>query len=191
MRDFVLSIPESADFTTFMQEIKNLADQYRANLSHPMNKHSIGWWNRQQQIATVEANIEKTQEQLQGVTLEQLRMLERAVAALPKSKKNDVNSPQLPEDYADLDQLADLLGTREITKKVLQTWCKDNHIPSRLALADVEHEVYIWEQVRLIAIQEDAKGAQKRLHDISEKNRQAEIKQLARTALNMVDTFKV
>lgn len=190
MRDVVLSIPESADFTTFMQEINNLAEKYRANLSHPMNKNSIGWWNRQTQIADVEAKIEEKQGQLQGITLEQLRMLERAVAALPKSKKDD-RSPQLPEAYADIDQLAELLGAREITKKTLQKWCKDRHIPSRLALADVEHEVYIWEQVRLIAIQEDAKGAQKRLHAISQNNRQAEIKQLARTALNMVDAFEV
>lgn len=192
MRNVILSISESADFAKFIEEIKQLAEQYQANLDHPMNKDSIGWWNHQKQLAAVEAKIEETQWQLQGVTLEQLRMLERAVGALPKSKKDGPSSPPLSEDYAEFDQLADLLGTREITKKALQTWCKDKHIPSRLALADVEHEVYIWEQVRLIGIQDDAKGALKRLHAISEKSHQAEIKQLVRTtALNMVDAFEV
>ena len=97
----------------------------------------------------------------------------------------------LPEDYKDFGPLAKLLSTEDITKAEIKRYCKDNKLPNPLGdQARVQHEVYVWEQVRLIAVQEDKAGALKRLKAMANEADNTTIRDLAKRVLKDIAGFE-
>lgn len=195
MSRIVLSVPSPEDPEKFLNDIKKVIEQYNGRLDEALNKTSVGIWHRENVLAEAERQIEATKDQLQGSTLEQLRLLERALGQMPKKAKGATDPACLPEGYPDLEALADLLGTQQISKEVIKKWCRNNKVPSQLALKEVTHVVYVWEQLRLVASEKkakegrEAKAALKRLKTLATDSMDQEVRKAARLALDSADSL--
>ena len=199
-RQVVFSIPEPDDLQKFLNEMDKLAARYNGTLDHPMNKRSVREWRRRLALLNTLEEIADSEDKLQNVNLAQLRMLEEAEAYLTKARSagrsregqaeaRGATDPCLPDDYKDFEPLVELLGEGEITNKVIKRWCKEKAVPTRLALSEVAQEVYVWEQLRLLAGREDEKGARKRLEKMANAKKHPAIARAAKDALEQIARF--
>ena len=145
-------------------------------------------WRRETVREQALEGIEATKRQFSDGAYETFLMLHGAAIELSKLKGRQ---PCLPEDYKDFGPLAKLLSTEDITKAEIKRYCKDNKLPNPLGdQARVQHEVYVWEQVRLIAVQEDKAGALKRLKVMANEADNTTIRDLAKRVLEDIAGFE-
>jgi hypothetical protein len=96
----------------------------------------------------------------------------------------------LPDDYRDLPRIRKLLGIEHVTRGQLKKWCIENRVPNQFTeMSSMDKELYIWEQVRLVAEKKDVKGGMKKLKDMAGRSTIPKIMALSQKALKEVTRF--
>lgn len=194
-----IAAPNNTD--QFQVDLEKLLSKYGGSITYTHKDNSLAEWHRKivhQQACEMIANSEA---ELKNISYEEIRMLEDAAHFLTKDK-NQKNKAELvikdelvmrtclPDDYKDLAKIRALLGIEHVTRGQLKKWCIDNKVPNQFTeLSSMDKELYIWEQVRLVAERKDVKGGLKRLKDMASRSTIPNIKTLAQKALKEVTRF--
>jgi hypothetical protein len=196
-----LSIEAPKDVQKFEEELQALVAKYNGKIAYTHSQNSLSAWHKSILHEQSLEKIKKSEDKLVGISYEQLRMLEDAAHFLAKEKNQKIKGEIvvdgevlertcLPTDYKDYDELKKLLGEEVITRARLKNWCIANKVPNRFTeLKSMDKELYIWEQVRLVAEKKDVQGGLKRLKDMATYSTIPEIKALAAKALAEVSRF--
>ena len=194
-----IAAPNNTD--QFQVDLEKFLSKYGGSITYTHKDNSLAEWHRKivhQQACEMIANSEA---ELKNISYEEIRMLEDAAHFLTKDK-NQKNKAELvikdelvmrtclPDDYKDLAKIRALLGIEHVTRGQLKKWCIDNKVPNQFTeLSSMDKELYIWEQVRLVAERKDVKGGLKRLKDMASRSTIPNIKTLAQKALKEVTRF--
>ena len=179
----ILRLEDPSKQSELLEKLDELLGSYGATVADADGEGVVAKLRKQSLLEKALAEIEATKGQLQQCTVEQMRMLEKAAGEL-KSHKN------LPDEYPDYATISALMGEEDITRNSFKKWIKENKVPNQMGdLARIQDAVYVWEQVRLVAQDEDRKGALKRLRELAEKADNLDIKTLAKNALERIYGF--
>ena len=185
----------------FQSDLDELLEKYKGTITHTHKENSLAEWHRKiihQQACEM---IAKSEAGLNVVSYEEVRMLEDAAHFLSKEKNQKTTAELvikdelvtrvcLPDDYRDLPRIRKLLGIEHVTRGQLKKWCIDNRVPNQFTeMSSMDKELYIWEQVRLIAEKKDVKGGMKRLKDMAGRSTIPKIMALSQKALKEVTRF--
>lgn len=196
-----ISIAAPANTDQFQVDLLKLLTKYGGTITHTHKDNSLAEWHRKIVHQQACEMIAQSEAGLQNISYEEIRMLEDAAHFLTKDK-NQKNKAELvikdelvmrtclPDDYKDLAKIRALLGIEQVTRGQLKKWCIDNKVPNQFTeLSSMDKELYIWEQVRLVAERKDVKGGLKRLKDMASRSTIPNIKSLAQRALKEVTRF--
>ena len=179
----------------------DLLEKYKGAITLTHKDNSLAEWHRKLIHQQALEKIKKCEAEFQAVSLADSRMLEDAAHFLAKEKNQKtkaeiaidgelITRTCLPDDYKDFDRITTLIGRNEITRGYLKKWCIDNKVPNQFTeLSSMDKELYIWEQVRLVAEKKDVKGGIKRLKDMASRSTIPKMKALAQKALKEVTRF--
>jgi hypothetical protein len=194
-----IAAPNNTD--QFQIDLEKLLSKYEGTITYTHKDNSIADWHRKIVHQQACEMIAKSESELKNISYEEIRMLEDAAHFLTKDK-NQKNKAELvikdelvmrtclPDDYKDLSKIRKLLGIEHVTRGQLKKWCIDNKVPNQFTeLSSMDKELYIWEQVRLVAERKDVKGGLKRLKDMATRSTIPNIKTLAQKALKEVTRF--
>jgi hypothetical protein len=194
-----VSIPKSLD--KFSQDLAALLEKYKGQISLSRGTSSLAELHRTKLHDLAVQNIAKVEDGIKPVDLETMRIFEDAILFLQKDKDGKyrkeieidgkpVQRSCLPTDYPDFKALKKWLGTSEITRGLLLTYCIDKRIPVRYVdTKDIDKEFYIWEQVRLYTAKKDTNGSLKRLRDLAARSTYPNIRKLAHQVLAEIARF--
>jgi hypothetical protein len=194
-----IAAPDNVD--QFQKDLTKLLTKYGGTITYTHKDNSVSEWHRKIVHQQACEMIAQSEAGLQNISYEEIRMLEDAAHFLTKDK-NQKNKAELvikdelvmrtclPDDYKDLAKIRALLGIEHVTRGQLKKWCIDNKVPNQFTeLSSMDKELYIWEQVRLVAERKDVKGGLKRLKDMASRSTIPNIKTLAQKALKEVTRF--
>ena len=185
--ELTLAIPNVENPHHLFEKLDQLLRDYNGTIRDAEEDGAMAKWYRDTVRQHALDKIEETKGELGRYTLDDLRTLEEGAGALGGIKGRGAS---VPTDYEDYQSLATLLGEEDITRRTFKQWCKANKMPCRLAdLSRVQHEVYLYEQVRLVAEREDEDGALKRLKSIATMADNPAMKRLATDLLGMLADF--
>jgi len=169
----------------FFEALYALSKKHDAEVADAKDDGLYVEWLRGKLAEQAEAEISTTAQEVENVTIEQLRLVEDAITeVLSRTEPNAV----LDETYAEFDALTSLLDGVELSRKGIKKWCNEHNVPNQLMdLSKLEHGAYVWEQVRRVARKEaDSKRANRRLKKIGEKATSTDIKALAEQCLELI-----
>ena len=196
-----ISIELPRNVEEFTADLQEFLAKYRGSVAYSFTENSLALEHRKALLKHALARIKVTEAELNTVTYDQLRMLESAAYYLQKEKNQKVMGeivhngevvlrPCLPTDYKDYESLRKLLQKDVITRVGLRKWCVENKVPSQFVeLRNIDKELYVWEQVRLVIERADVKGGLKRLRDMATFGKTASIKKLAAKVLKELNRF--
>jgi hypothetical protein len=196
-----LSIAAPHNIAQFETDLAELLAKYKGSIALTYKEHSLAEWHREIIHQKALEKIAKSESELKEISLEQIRMLEDAAHYLQKEKNQKhkreividgelITRTCLPDDYKDFGPITKLLGRKEISRGYMKKWCIENKVPNQFTeLKSMDKDLYVWEQVRLIAEKKDVKGATKRLKDLASRSTITRIKNLAQQALDEVTRF--
>ena len=168
-------------------KLENVLSEFGGCIRDVDGEGVVAQWRRKSLLDEALEQIEATKSQLGKVTIEDVRLLEKAASELASLKGRDSALPKSVEGFK---SVVVLVGTQTITRQDLKKWLKDNKVPNQLNdLARVQEEVYVWEQVRLVAEDVDKKGGLKRLREMAAKADNPAIKTLAKSGLERIYGF--
>lgn len=197
-----IQIEKIEDLEGLKNDLNKLLKKYNGSISYSKNKESLYEHYHNQLLQQSLQKIEESEKSINTVSLDELRMLENAADFLSKEKKlmvkkevedkgKKVMRACLPDDYDDLENLQNLIGKKDIFKNEIRLWCVENKVPNKFTdLRTIDKELYVWEQVRLVLEKKDVKGGMTRLEDMGKHSNNADIKELANTALHEINFFK-
>ncbi len=196
-----IAIPAPTNTDQFQRDLEKLLNKHGGKIVYTHKDNSLAEWHRKIVHQQACEMIAQSEAELNNVSYEDLRMLEDAAHFLTKDK-NQKNKAELvikdelvmrtclPDDYKDLPRIRELLGIEHVTRGQLKKWCIENKVPNQFTeLSSMDKDLYIWEQVRLVAERKDVKGGLKRLKDLASRSTIPKIKTLAEEALKEVTRF--
>ena len=182
-----LAIPNVEHRRELFEKLHQLLRDYDGTVRDTQEDGAMAEWYREKVRQHALNKIEETKADLGKYTLDDLRTLEAGARALAGIKGRGA---RVPADYEGYASLSELVGEEEITRGTFRQWCKVNKMPCQLAdLSRVQHEVYVYEQARLVAEREDEDGALKRLKRIASVADNTAMKKLATDLLGMLSDF--
>ena len=197
-----ISISDPNNTVQFQQELTELLEKYGGSITYTHKENSLADWHRQLIHQQACEMIRKSEKSLHNISYEQVRMLEDAAHYLSKNATKKAKAELvikgelvirdcLPDDYRDLKKIRALIGIQHVTRGQLKKWCIENKVPNQFTeVSKMDKDLYIWEQVRLIAERKDVRGATKRLNDLATRSTITKIKNLAQKALDEVSRFE-
>ncbi len=178
----------------FQAELDKLLDRYNGKTKYAQTVNSLAEWHKGQLLKRATDKIIDTAPELGGPhTIAEIRALDVAMKYLdaPRNKKAEVkinNKTErigLPSDHESYDVVSKLLGTKDVTKSVIEEFCKTNMIPCRAAdPKTIDKEVYVWELLRQIAESKSSEKEMAFLKTMSTENSHEKVKQAAAKALS-------
>lgn len=197
-----LFITTPNSFDKFEQDLKAFLQRYQGSIVYAHKPDSIAAIHKQQLLAKALQQIAQMESQLNKVTLEELRILEDVAFFLSKSRNQGfkaeivlngelVERTALPRDHKDYDRISRLIGSDVVCRGTIRLWCRANQVPCQFVdLKDINKELYVWEQVRLVLQNKDVKGAMRRIKSLVTHGRIPEIKALATHVFGELNRFQ-
>lgn len=180
----------------FQVELDQLLSDYNGKTKYAQTMNSLAEWHKGDLLKKANNKIIDTAPELGGShTIAEIRALDVAMKYLdaPRNKKakvtinNKTERIGLPSDHESYDVVSELLGTKDVTKSVIEEFCKTNMIPCRAAdPKTIDKEVYVWELLRQIAESKSAEKEMAFLKTMSTENSHEKVKEAAKEAWNGV-----
>lgn len=180
----------------FQEALDKLLDTYNGKTKYAQTVNSLAEWHKKDLLNKANNKIIGTAPELGGThTIAEIRALDAAMKYLdaPRNKKAEVISNNkkerigLPSDHESYDVLSKLLGTKDVTKSVIEEFCKTNMVPCRATdPKTIDKEVYVWELLRQIAESKSSEKEMAFLKTMSTENSHEKVKEAAKEAWNGV-----
>jgi hypothetical protein len=173
----------------FQEALDSLLKNHNGKTKYAQTVNSLAEWNKGQLLKKANNKIIDTAPELGGTqAIAEIRALDVAMKYLdaPRNKKAEVISNNkkerigLPSDHESYDLVSELLGTKDVTKSVIEEFCKTNMIPCRAAdPKTIDKEVYVWELLRQIAESKNSEKEMAFLKTMSTENSHEKVKEAA------------